>query len=78
MCIRDSLDTISERKVQKSLESVMKDRTVVVIAHRLTTIQNADVIVVLHNGLIVEVCSELTNGNLICRLQMSDFICYCR
>ena len=53
-----ALDTISEKKVQKSLESVMKDRTVIVIAHRLSTIKNADIIVVLDGGLIVEVSTS--------------------
>lgn len=49
-----ALDTESERLVQEALENMMKNRTSIVIAHRLTTIQNADEIVVLHKGEVVE------------------------
>jgi subfamily B ATP-binding cassette protein MsbA len=49
-----SLDAESERLVQKALESLMHDRTVLVIAHRLSTVQHADRIVVLEGGRIVE------------------------
>ena len=49
-----ALDNKSEKVVQEALENLMKDRTVFVIAHRLTTIQNADVIVVINEGQIVE------------------------
>jgi subfamily B ATP-binding cassette protein MsbA len=45
-----SLDTESERLVQDALERLMKDRTVLVIAHRLSTVQHADRIVVLERG----------------------------
>jgi len=50
-----ALDAESEKIVQSSLDNVSKGRTVLVIAHRLSTVQNADMIVVLHNGVIVEV-----------------------
>lgn len=46
--------------VQSALESVSKDKTVLVIAHRLSTVKNADIIVVLNKGEIVEV-SEYFN-----------------
>ncbi|MEE1091641.1 MAG: ABC transporter ATP-binding protein [Prevotella sp.] len=49
-----ALDTESERLVQDALERLMKTRTTVAIAHRLTTIKNADEICVLHEGRIVE------------------------
>ena len=49
-----SLDTESEREVQKALENLMKNRTTFVIAHRLSTIRNADRIIVMQNGKIVE------------------------
>lgn len=49
-----ALDTESEKLVQEALEKVMKNRTVLVIAHRLSTVQNADEILVLENGKIVE------------------------
>lgn len=49
-----ALDAESEKIVQSSLDNVSRGRTVLVIAHRLSTVQNADMIVVLHNGIIVE------------------------
>ena len=50
-----AMDTESEKSVQEALDRVMKDRTVLVVAHRLTTIRNADRIVVLENGRVVEI-----------------------
>jgi subfamily B ATP-binding cassette protein MsbA len=49
-----ALDTESERLVQEGLDELMKGRTVFVIAHRLSTVQNATLIVVLDRGRIVE------------------------
>ncbi|MGV3726229.1 ABC transporter transmembrane domain-containing protein [Hydrogenophaga sp.] len=49
-----ALDAQSERMVQAALESAMKDRTTLVIAHRLATVQQADLIVVLDHGRLVE------------------------
>lgn len=49
-----SLDTESELQVQKALENLMKGRTTFVIAHRLSTVQRADRIVVIDGGRIVE------------------------
>lgn len=49
-----ALDTESEKLVQEALENLMKDRTTIVVAHRLSTIRNADLICVLHEGQIVE------------------------
>ena len=49
-----ALDTESERLVQDALERLMKTRTTVAVAHRLSTIRNADIICVLHEGRIVE------------------------
>ena len=49
-----ALDTESEKLVQEALEHLMKDRTTIVVAHRLSTIRNADLICVLHEGEIVE------------------------
>jgi subfamily B ATP-binding cassette protein MsbA len=49
-----SLDTESEALIQKSLDSLLKDRTTLVIAHRLSTIQRADLILVVEDGRIVE------------------------
>lgn len=49
-----ALDTESEKAVQQALEHLMKDRTTLVVAHRLSTIRNADLICVMHEGEIVE------------------------
>ena len=49
-----ALDTESERLVQDALEKLMKTRTTVAVAHRLSTIKHADEICVLHEGRIVE------------------------
>ena len=49
-----ALDTESERLVQDALENLMKNRTSVVIAHRLSTVRNADLICVFHEGEIIE------------------------
>ncbi len=49
-----SIDTRTEALVQKGMDSLMKGRTVFVIAHRLSTVQNSDVIMVLEQGRIIE------------------------
>jgi ATP-binding cassette subfamily B protein len=49
-----NLDVESERAIQGNLERVLSDRTAVIIAHRLSTVQNADRIIVLDQGMIVE------------------------
>ena len=49
-----SLDSKSERLVQEALERLFKDRLVIIIAHRFSTIQNADRIVVLDNGMVAD------------------------
>ncbi|MDE0154748.1 MAG: lipid A export permease/ATP-binding protein MsbA [Gammaproteobacteria bacterium] len=49
-----ALDTESERRIQQSLASIRQDRTCIIIAHRLTTIENADQILVMDNGKLVE------------------------
>jgi ATP-binding cassette, subfamily B, bacterial MsbA len=58
-----ALDTESEKLVQEALENVMKDRTVLVIAHRLSTVQNANEIIVLENGNIAERGDHITLMN---------------
>ena len=49
-----SLDTATERNIQTALAEVCKGRTSVIVAHRLSTIQNADHIIVLQEGQIIE------------------------
>jgi subfamily B ATP-binding cassette protein MsbA len=49
-----ALDTASEMEVQKALENLVKGRTTIVIAHRLSTVMNADRIIVLDGGTIVQ------------------------
>ena len=49
-----NLDTLSEIFIQKSLATLMKERTTFVIAHRLSTIKKADQILVIEDGIIVE------------------------
>jgi subfamily B ATP-binding cassette protein MsbA len=57
-----ALDTESEARVQAALETIMKDRTTIVIAHRLSTVVKADHIVVLEAGRVVE---EGTHASLM-------------
>ena len=59
-----ALDAESERMVQAALESAMKGRTTLVIAHRLATVQQADRILVLDNGALVE---QGTHTELVAR-----------
>lgn len=49
-----ALDAESERLVQDALDRVVENRTTVVVAHRLSTIKNADMIAVVKNGVIAE------------------------
>ena len=57
-----ALDSESEKLIQEALETFQKDRTVIVVAHRLSTIVNADQILVLDRGEIVE---QGTHGSLL-------------
>ena len=59
-----ALDAESERMVQAALESAMRDRTTLVIAHRLATVQKADLIVVLDQGCLIE---QGTHAELVSR-----------
>ena len=71
-----ALDTESEKMVQKAIERLMQDRTALVIAHRLSTVQNADKIIVIDKGRVVETGphSELyENGSLYRRLYDIQF-----
>jgi subfamily B ATP-binding cassette protein MsbA len=73
-----ALDNKSEAIVQQAIDNLMKDRTVIVIAHRLSTVQNADEICVLDQGEIVErgthaELMQLENG-IYKKLQQSQLL----
>ncbi len=71
-----ALDNESERQVQASLETLMKGRTTLVIAHRLSTVQNADKIVVMDQGKVVEQGSHselLARGGAYAALYQMQF-----
>ena len=59
-----ALDTVTEEKIQHSFEMLSQGRTTLVIAHRLTTIKNADRIVVIEKGSIAE---EGTHDELLAK-----------
>lgn len=71
----NSLDTLNEQKITTALDDVFKDKTVVVVAHRLSTIRKADQIIVMQNGGIVEIgdhTSLLQKGGRYARLIQSQ------
>jgi ATP-binding cassette subfamily B multidrug efflux pump len=72
-----SVDTLTETLIQDALERLFSGRTAIVIAHRLTTVQNADLIYVLEEGRIVEVGKHeqlLSRGGIYQELYDKQFI----
>ncbi len=71
-----ALDTESEQMVQKALDNLMVNRTTFIIAHRLSTVINADKIIVLEKGAVVETGTHgvlLESGGLYSRLCTTQF-----
>ena len=65
------LDAVNEQAVRAALEELMADRTTIVIAHRLSTVRNADLIVALNEGRVIETGTHdelLVKGNLYAQL----------
>lgn len=71
-----ALDTEAERHIQAALENLMRNRTTLVIAHRLSTVERADRIVVMHDGAVVESGRHeelLGQGGIYARLHRLQF-----
>ena len=71
-----SIDTMTEIRIQKAFEKMMKGRTSFVVAHRLSTIKSADMILVMDKGHIIEQGSHeelLKKGGFYARLYNSQF-----
>jgi subfamily B ATP-binding cassette protein MsbA len=71
-----ALDILTEREVVSSIQDILKGKTVVTIAHRLSTVQNADVVIFIHQGQIVAqgTFSELlANNSFFCEFVGSEF-----
>jgi ATP-binding cassette subfamily B protein len=63
----NALDAKNEREIMKNLDEFFKGKTVVVVAHRLSTVKNADNIIVLDKGILVEQGTHkdlVANGNV--------------
>ena len=71
-----SIDTRTEMNIQRAFDSMMKDRTSFIVAHRLSTIKNADIILVMKDGNVIEQGSHdelMDKGGFYCSLYNSQF-----
>ncbi len=71
-----SVDTATEKLIQRALDKLLENRTAIIIAHRLSTIEKADKIIVLHNGEIREIGKHhelLANKGIYYRLYQLQF-----
>ena len=71
-----SIDTRMELKIQNAFSTMMKGRTSFIVAHRLSTIETADVILVMRDGKIIEQGNHrqlLSNKGFYCHLYNSQF-----
>ncbi len=71
-----SVDTITEKQIQAALNNLIRGRTTIVIAHRLSTVKNADKIVVISNGQVVEIGKHeelLERNGLYAKLWRAQF-----
>jgi subfamily B ATP-binding cassette protein MsbA len=70
-----SLDNLTENQIQESINQLMKNKTSIVVAHRLSTIEDADLIYVIENGKIIDSGNHkylLNNSNLYKNLQVKE------
>ena len=71
-----ALDNVSEYYVQKAIDRLIHQRTTFIVAHRLSTVQNADKILVMNNGAIVESGKHeelLAKNGFYAKIYMSQF-----
>ena len=72
----NALDTDNEKVIQENLERFFKDKTVVIVAHRLSTVRNADCILMMRDGQIIERGTHdelLAAGGFYAELYRSQF-----
>ena len=81
--ISASLDVDNEKKIQESLNKLIKDKTVIIISHRLKSIENVDKIIVINDGLVEDsgthkelINSSETYANLINKTKMAEEFSY--